>query len=127
MFIQFLNLYGLKIACVLFLAFAGWLGMVTKKTMDKYVNTDAKRAVAKTAMMAVEQLYKDIHGPEKMHKAMLIASGLLKERGIKCSVDEMRNLIEEAVCEFNANYKGVAVATGVLIEGTSQLAEAETE
>lgn len=111
MFIEFMNLYGLRIFCVAFLAFVGWLGLMAKKAWDKYVEADGKRidaetkrAIAKTAMLAVEQLYKDIHGPEKMEKALLIAEGFLKEQGIKFTSDEMKMLIEAALGEFNANF-----------------------
>lgn len=104
MFIKFINLYGMEILNALCLAFVGWLGVVAKQLATRYINTDVKRSVAKTAVMAVEQLYKDIHGPEKMQKALLIASGLLEDQDIQITVNELKMLIEAAVGEFNANF-----------------------
>lgn len=121
---EFINLYGMEILHTLALAFVGWLGVVAKRLATRYINSDTKRAVAKTAMLAVEQLYKDIHGPEKMQKALLIASGMLEEQGIHVTADEMKTLIEAALGEFNASF--VTVEPGILLDGPQQ-GSGETE
>lgn len=124
MFTEFINMYAMEIMHAICLAFIGWLGVVAKGLATRYINTDTKRAVAKTAMLAVEQLYKDIHGPEKMQKALLIASGMLEEQGIHITTNELKMLIEAALGEFNANF--VTVETGIPLNGPQQGEAANT-
>lgn len=105
MFTEFLNAYGMEIISALFIAIFGGFGIAIKRLVAKYVNNDTLRAIAKTAMLAVEQLYKELHGESKMNEALKIAAKLLTEKGITVNTDEMRLLIEAAVAEFNARYK----------------------
>ena len=58
-------------------------------------------AVAKTAVQFVEQVYKDLHGEDKLNTALEAASDMLAEKGITVSELEMRVLLESAVAEFN--------------------------
>lgn len=102
MFTEFLSTYAMDLLAVLLAALLGGLGIAVKRILAMYVNTDVKRAVARTAMMAVEQLYKDIHGPAKLDQALKYAAQLLADYSITMSAQEMKLLIEEAVAEFNA-------------------------
>lgn len=121
MFVEFMNLYGMKILYAIFMAVMGFIGMVVKGLATKYFNTETKRAVATTVMLAVEQMYKDIHGPEKMQKALLMAAGLLEDQGVHVTTNELKMLIEAAVCEFNANlYPEKTYAKTPLYEGPQQ-------
>ena len=52
----------------------------------------------------VEQVYKDIHGEEKLAKAVERASQILNEQGIIVSVDELETLIEATVNGFNGGF-----------------------
>lgn len=101
---EFISMYGTTILYSILTALAGYLGVVVKKLYTKYINDKTKQDVAKTVVKAVEQIYKDLHGEEKYHKAMKAASDMLVEKGITISDIEMRMLIEAAVAEFNANF-----------------------
>ncbi len=95
------NSYLNQILLALLLALAGWLGVQIKNLYRKYVNTKIKQAVCKTAVRFVEQVYKDIHGPEKLAQAMKRASEMLAEYGITITEYELVSLLEAAVNEFN--------------------------
>lgn len=60
---------------------------------------------------AVEQMYKDLHGDEKLQKALEAASDMLLTKGITISDIELRLLIEAAVAEFNDAFNKTGTAT----------------
>lgn len=101
MFIEFINQYGMQILYTIVMAIAGYVGIVIKNLATKYINDKTKRDVAKTAVRFVEQVYKDLHGEEKLNAAFTAASEMLAEKGIHVSDLEMRVLLEAAVAEFN--------------------------
>lgn len=96
--------YVAKIMLVLLLAFAGWLGVQVKNLYKRYVNTAVKQSVCRTAVRFVEQIYKDLHGKQKLEKAMQKASEMLAEYGIEISDSELIAMLEAAVNEFNNNF-----------------------
>ena len=73
---------------------------------------DRKRSIAKAVVQFVEQVYKDIHGEEKLFAALDRASQLLAEKGIKFSAVEMETLIEAAVAEFNEAFHKQEITEG---------------
>ena len=97
----FISDYGTTILYTIITAIAGYLGIVVKRLYTKYLNDKIKRDVAKTVVQAVEQIYKDLHGEEKLNKALSSASEMLAEKGIAITDLELRMLIEAAVSEFN--------------------------
>ena len=99
-----LSNYLTQIMLMILLAFFGWLGVQAKNLYKKYVTTEIKQAVCRTVVRTVEQLYKDLHGEEKLHKAMGRASKILEEKGIHISEYELVSMIEAAVNEFNNNF-----------------------
>lgn len=100
-----INEYLTKIILLILLAFAGWLGAQVKNLYKKYVTTEIKQAVCRTVVRTVEQIYKDLHGEEKLHKAMGRASKILAEEyGIHISEYELVSMIEAAVNEFNNSF-----------------------
>ena len=74
---------------------------MVKNLYTKYVNTKIKQDIAKTVVRGVEQIYKDLHGEEKLDAALKAASEMLAEKGSTASELELRMLIEAAVAEFN--------------------------
>ena len=102
---EFITTYGLEILYLIATTFASIIAFAIKKLADKYINTNAKKTVAKTVVQAVEQIYKDLHGEEKLNKGIEYMSELLTEKGIKASETEIRVLIEDAVGEFNEVFK----------------------
>ena len=101
MFIEFINQYGMEILYTIVMAIVGYVGIVIKNIATKYINDKTKRDVAKTAVQFVEQVYKDLHGEDKLNAAFSAASEMLNEKGITISDLEMRALLEAAVSEFN--------------------------
>ena len=98
---EFISTYGTTILYSILTAIAGYLGIVIKNLYTKYINDKTKQDVAKTVVKAVEQMYKDLHGDEKLQKALEAASDMLLTKGITISDIELRMLIESAVAEFN--------------------------
>ena len=101
MFSQFISEYGTTILYTLLTAVFGYLGIVAKNIYQKYVNTKEKKQIAEDVVKFTEQVYKDLHGEEKLNKALEAASEILAEKGIQCSELEMRVLIEAALASFN--------------------------
>lgn len=101
MFEEFINMYGMQILYTLITAFFGYIGIVVKNLVKKHLDDKTKLEVAKTVVKYVEQVYKDMHGEEKLNQALASASAMLAEKGITVTELEMRVLIEAAVAEFN--------------------------
>lgn len=101
----FISEYGTQILYMVLVGIFGYLGVQAKVLADKYINTQVKKEVARTVVQAVEQLYKNLHGEEKLNKALESASVMLAEKGITVSELEMRMLIEAAVSEFNKAFE----------------------
>lgn len=97
----FISEYGPTILYAVLTALAGYLGVVAKQLYTKYINDKTKQAVAKIVVKAVEQIYTDLHGEEKLNKALVSASEMLAEKGITITDLELRMLIEAALAEFN--------------------------
>lgn len=101
MFAEFIDVYGMQILYTVIVGIAGYIGIVLKNLVTKYINDKTKQAVAKTSVQFVEQVYKDLHGEEKLTEALEAASQMLAEKGISVTELELRALIEAAVAEFN--------------------------
>ena len=96
-----LNQYINQIILLLILALASFLGVQIRNLYRKYVTTEIKQSVIRTVVRFVEQVYVDLHGPDKLRQAMARASAILKEYGITISESELIAMIEAAVNEFN--------------------------
>lgn len=97
----FISEYGLLIIYTLLTAFAGFIGTQIKRLYEKHINTDRKRKVVETCVKAVEQLYYDLDGAEKLEKAKENILAMLSQEGIEITELEMDMLIESVVAEFN--------------------------
>lgn len=98
---EFISEYGAAILYTFLTALAGYLGIAIKKLYTRYINDQTAEGVVKTCVKAVEQMYKDLHGEEKMQKALKAASDTLSSKGITATDSELRLLIESSVAEFN--------------------------
>jgi hypothetical protein len=120
MFAEFMNTYGLQIVYMLVTAIAGAIGIMIKNIYTKYVNNQTKKDVVRTVVLGVEQIYKDLHGPDKLAQALTAAAAMLIEKGINVTDLELRMMIEATVAEFNdAFHKGEAdpaVTTEIVYE-----------
>lgn len=99
-----LNEYGVRIIGSLLMIIFSYVGTICGKAAKKYIDTKTKKTIANTVVQSVEQMYKDLHGEEKLLKAMESASELLTEKGIKCTTTELKVLLEGAVGEFNNTF-----------------------
>ena len=101
--INFLNEYGILSAVIT--AAASALGVLVKKLWDKTVGDkvkeDTKKDVAALVVKYVEQVYKELHGAEKLEKALEAFSDMLSQKGITISDLEMRVYLESALAGFN--------------------------
>ena len=101
---ELLMTYLLPVIGAALVSLAGFFGAQLKALYQKYVNDRTKEAVARTCVKAVEQLYHDLGGPEKLKKAQEGIRQMLEEKGIPISELEMEMLIESVVSEFNYGF-----------------------
>lgn len=101
---NFIQTYGTTILYAVLTAIAGYLGTICKNIYKKYIDTKIKKDVVETAVNAVEQLYKNLHGEDKYNKAVDAITEMLNEKGVTITEFEIKMLIE-ATC--NSFYKKV--------------------
>ncbi len=89
--------YLFEILATVITAVASFIGLRIKDAYTKYINTQTKKEIVKDTVNYIEQVYKDIHGAEKLNKAKEKALEWLNEKGIKISDIELEILIESAV------------------------------
>lgn len=85
-------------------ALAGWFAYIGNKLKNAYqekVNNETAQAVVKDVVQFVEQVYGDIHGKEKLQKAIEQVSTILQSKGINITEAEITMLIESAVYGLN--------------------------
>lgn len=92
---------GKELIVTITLAIVAVLANAIKALFKKYIDDKTASDVVKTCVKAVEQMYHDLHGEEKLGKCLESVSGVLSEKGISISDTEMKLLIESAVAEFN--------------------------
>lgn len=106
---EFLNAiqpYLLEVIVAILTGVATYIGTRVKKLYEEKVNTETKEKVVSTVVNAVEQLYKDLKGEEKLNKCIENATEMLNEKGITVTELELRMLIESTVNSFNQAKKG---------------------
>lgn len=97
---EFLMEYGTTMLYTVITAIAGYIGIAIKNAYNNYVKDKQTERIVKIVVKAVNQLYKDLNGEEKLVKAIDTISEMLGEKGIHASELEIRMLIESAVAEF---------------------------
>lgn len=81
-----------------------YIGTRLKKVYEEKVNTETAKTVAEDAVRFVEQVYKDLHGKEKLEKATVQVAEVLQSKGITISEAEINMLIESAVYGLNEGW-----------------------
>lgn len=104
--------YALPVIVAALTAVAGFVGTQIKKLYEKYVNNKVKQDVVRTCVKAVEQLYHDLGGPEKLKKAQEGVRQMLEEKGIPITELELNLLIESIVSEFNYGFAKASEVAG---------------
>lgn len=90
-----------KCVYAIILAIVAIVATAIKKAYVKYANNEIKRNVITATVEYVEQVYKALHGEDKLNKALETASTILSEYGIAITETELLTLIEACVGEFN--------------------------
>lgn len=103
-FKDFVNEYGVKILLMIITAVGSYVGMQIKILYSKYVTSIEKRKIVTDVVRAVEQMYHDLNGEEKLQYAINGATEILNSRGITVTDFELRMLIEAAVSGFNYGF-----------------------
>lgn len=91
----------MEIIIAIFMAVFSALGALASKYVKRYINTKEKKDLANAAVIAVEQMYKTLHGKDKLVKAIEMLSNTLTEKKIPVTHNEMIVLIESALGRFN--------------------------
>lgn len=86
------------------LGVAGWLGVKLKQRIDKSEENKTKLEVVTLCVSAVEQIYKNLHGDEKLQECISMVTDMLSTRGIEISPSEIRIMIEATLAEFNSAF-----------------------
>jgi len=97
-----------EIICAVIVAIASYIGTKVKNIYEEKVNTETKRKVVETVVNAVEQLYRDLSGEEKLDRAKSSILEMLSEKNIKITELELDMLIESVVNGFNKGIKDKA-------------------
>ena len=85
----FISFLGTVVTCLF-----GYLGYKAKQAYTKYVDNQVKKDVVNSTVNYVEQVYKDIHGEEKLQKAKEKVVEILTEQGISITDSDLEMLIE---------------------------------
>lgn len=107
----FMSLLGTVVTCLF-----GYVGLKAKQVYTKYVDNQVKQDVVNSTVNYVEQVYKDIHGEEKLQKAKEKVTEILTEQGIKITDADLEMLIESAVYGLNSGWLEVSGTTADLKE-----------
>ena len=101
MFEFFVTTYGTQLLGLILCAIFGTLGYVVKQIAKTYLDNETKLSIAANVVRFVEQVWTEIHGQDKLQKALETAEEMLRKKNIPFDADEMMVLIEAAVQEMN--------------------------
>lgn len=93
----------MEIVPIVLAAIGTFIVGIIKAKYTEYVNTDTKRELAMLTVRYVEQVFKTLHGTEKLDKAKASFVSILNEKGIKITDEELTMLLEAAVHKMNEN------------------------
>lgn len=100
-----------------------YIGTRLKNAYEQKVNTETAKVVVENAVRFVEQVYKDLHGKEKLEKAVEQVSQVLASKGINLSEAEINMLIESAVYGLNEGWFELKEPETVVIHDSSNASE----
>lgn len=104
---DFASQYGLLILQSTITFIIGYVGTYIKKYIDNAENNKIKKEVCITCVKAVEQLYTDLHGEEKLQKCTEAMTEMLNERGIQITELEINMLIHSTLADLNKLFDDV--------------------
>ena len=95
-----------------------YIGTRLKKVYEEKVNTETAKNVVEDAVRFVEQVYKDLKGPEKLEKTTAQVAEILQSKGITITEAEINMLIESAIYGLNKGW--FQPAKTIVIEDNNQ-------
>lgn len=102
---EIFSTYAIEIVKAIVLMIFGYVGIVIKNLAAKYITTETAKKVVDTTVKYVEQVFKDVHGDDKLNTALKLASEILEEKAIYISDVELRAMLEAGVKEMNDKAK----------------------
>jgi hypothetical protein len=130
---EFIQNYAGELIFAALTAIVGFIGTALKKEYEDSNEDKKKREIIANVVRSVEQVYKNIHGTDKLKKAMETASKMLAQKGISITELELMVLIESTLCEFNDAFnkasweEGIEEATSISEESQETEEESEEE
>ena len=94
-----------------------YIGTRLKKVYEEKVKTETAKAVVEDAVRFVEQVYKDLKGPEKLEKTTAQVAEILQSKGITITEAEINMLIESTIYGLN---KGWFQPEKIVVDNTKQ-------
>ena len=92
-----------------------------KKKYTQYVNTETKQKIVSDVVYYTEQVFKTLHGKEKLEKAKSTLITMLNDKGINFTEEELNVLIESAVNQLNIQQGSIVTALTSTVEETTEL------
>lgn len=127
--INFLNEYGI-LSMIITAAVTGLgtaLGLLVKKlyknTIGSKIEVETIKEIAGLVVKYTEQVWTNIHGNEKLDKALEAFSEMLGQKGITISELEMRVYLESALAGFNNAFTKTATTEVTISETIESEAE----
>ena len=103
---EFMNQYGASLIHSVAVAIISYASIEIKRVYKKHIDDKTKKEVVKTVCQAINQLYPNLSGEEKLNKAILNCNQILKQKGIIINDLELRMYIECTVNCFNQKNNG---------------------
>lgn len=110
MFKEWFAEYGFGVMASVVTALFSFFGLCIKNYIKKLNDNKVKKEDAETVVKAVEQMYSELSGSEKLIEATKALSEMLENKGIQVTDLEIRMLIEAAVAGFNKPWKKEAAS-----------------
>jgi len=79
----------------------GYIGLKIKGYVEEKYNIHIKKETVETCVKAVEQLYHDLQGCEKLERCKTNVMQMLAQKGIEITELELDMFIEAAVAQLN--------------------------
>ena len=92
--------YGDTLVYTTLMAIFSYIGIYLKKMIENLYNERVKKEVVEVVCKAVNQVYSNLSGQEKLKKAMSNVTEILEEKNIFITELEIRLIIESTVNSF---------------------------
>ena len=107
-FMEFMNQYGVSMIHSIALAIISYVSFEVKRLYKKYIHDKTKKDVVKMVCQAINQLYPNLTGEEKLNKTITNCKQILKQKGISINDLELRMYIECSVCCVGINNSSIS-------------------